>query len=35
MLSEIEVNFKSTGIEFNKYRITRFVDKLLWTKGKK
>ncbi|MFA6293243.1 MAG: hypothetical protein WC637_15765 [Victivallales bacterium] len=35
LLSEVEVNFKSIEIEFDKYRITRFVDKLLWTKGKK
>lgn len=34
LLSEVEVNFKSIGIEFNKYRFARFVDKLLWTKGK-
>jgi hypothetical protein len=34
LLSEVEVNFKSTNIGFKKYRFTRFVDKLLWTKGK-
>jgi hypothetical protein len=34
LLSEVEVKFKSIEIEFEKYRFTRFVDKLLWTKGK-
>jgi hypothetical protein len=34
LLAEVEVNFKSIEIEFKKYRFTRFVDKLLWTKGK-
>lgn len=34
LLSEVEVNFKSTEIEFKKYRVTRFVDKLLWIQGK-
>jgi hypothetical protein len=34
LLSEVEINFKSIKIEFEKYRFTRFVDKLLWIKGK-
>ncbi|MGV8058459.1 MAG: hypothetical protein AB2L12_10610 [Smithellaceae bacterium] len=34
LLAEVEVNFKSIEINFKKYRFTRFVDKLLWTKGK-
>jgi hypothetical protein len=35
LLSEVEMNFKTLKINFNKYRITRYTDKLLWTKGKK
>jgi hypothetical protein len=33
LLSEVELNFKLLEIDFKKYRLTRFVDKLLWTKG--
>lgn len=34
LLSEVEANYKNITIKFDEYRISRFLDKMLWTIGK-